>query len=336
MNVLHVSHRMRVAAPLVAAALAVASCASINVNNLPQPGNSYSDGYDVTIEFSNTLNLPERAKVMMDGTPVGVVTKVESTAQKVDVTARIGRGVVVPSNIHAALQQATVLGDIYIALDRPETGASAPALGPGDTVPISATTSPPQLEDTIASLANFVSSGSIQRVQNTIIGLNRVSPDDNEGVRKVASRVATDLSDLANNVDLVDQWLTSVSGTAQVMHDRRGYWDDMLSPEGLLGNYRTQVMATYLSTAIPSIGSIYRGGFWLVPLLESLANAMGAVQQSKWVIDDEVPRWQKLFTDYFLPQDKYPAMNITSIQGPDGRELLGNVQEVLSMLGATR
>ncbi|WP_211280748.1 MlaD family protein [Mycobacterium arosiense] len=327
---------MRATALIVAAVLTVASCESINVNNLPQPGNSYSDGYDVTIEFSNTLNLPERAKVMMDGTPVGVVTKIESTAQEVDVTARIGRGVVVPSNIHAALQQATVLGDIYIALDRPETGASVPVLRPGGTIPISATTSPPQLEDTIASLANFVSSGSIQRMQNTIIGLNRVSPHNNEGVRKVASRVATDLGDLANNVDLVDKWLTDVSGTAQVMHDRGGYWDDMLSPEGLLGNYRTQIMATYLSTAIPSIGSIYRGGFWLVPLIESLANAMGAVQQSKWVIDDEVPRWQKLFTDYFLPQDKYPAMNITSIQGPDGRELLGSVQQVLSMLGATR
>jgi hypothetical protein len=36
----------------------------------------------------------------------------------------------------------------------------------------------------------------------------------------------------------------------------------------------------------------------------------------------------------FLPQDKFPAMNITSIQTPDGREISGNVQDVLRMLGA--
>ena len=36
MNVLRVLHRMRVAAPIAAAACVVASCASINVNNLPQ------------------------------------------------------------------------------------------------------------------------------------------------------------------------------------------------------------------------------------------------------------------------------------------------------------
>jgi hypothetical protein len=35
-----------------------------------------------------------------------------------------------------------------------------------------------------------------------------------------------------------------------------------------------------------------------------------------------------------LPQDRYPAMNITSIVGPDGRELSGNVQDVLRIIGA--
>jgi phospholipid/cholesterol/gamma-HCH transport system substrate-binding protein len=32
--------------------------------------------------------------------------------------------------------------------------------------------------------------------------------------------------------------------------------------------------------------------------------------------------------------EKYPAINITSIVGPDGRELSGNVEQVLRMLGA--
>jgi hypothetical protein len=328
------NHRTWRVATVIASAVVVSSCAKINVDALPQPGKTYRDGYDIVIAFNSTLNLPDRAKVVLDGTPVGVVTKVVATTRQVDVTARIDSNVAVPSNIHAVLQQATVLGDIYVALDRPEADHSVvPALLPGARVPLTDTTSPPQLEDTIANLADFVSSGSIQRTQNTIIGLNRVAPSGEGGVRKVASRVAADLTDLSKNVDLVDQWLSSVSGTAQVMHDRSPLLQDMLSPEGLLGNYRTQVMSTYLSVALPSIGSVYRGGFWLLPLLNSLGGAVGALQKSKWAIEEEYPAWQRLFTNYFLPQDSNPAINITSIVGPDGRELSGNLQNALRILG---
>jgi phospholipid/cholesterol/gamma-HCH transport system substrate-binding protein len=329
------NHRRWRVATVIASVVVVSSCASINVDALPQPGNAYRGGYDIVIAFKSTLNLPDRAKVVLDGTTVGVVTKVVATTREVDVTARIGSNVVVPSNIHAVLQQATVLGDIYVALDRSQTDHSAvPALGSGGRIPLADTTSPPQLEDTIANLANFVSSGSIQRVQNTIIGLNRVAPSGEGGVRKVASRVAADLTDLSKNMDLVDQWLKNVSGTAEVMHDRSPLLKDMLSPEGLLGNHRTQIMSTYLSVALPSIGSVYRGGFWLLPLLNSLGSAVGALQHSKWAFEEEYPAWQRLFTNYFLPQDRNPAINITSIVGPDGRELSGNVQNVLRILGA--
>ena len=114
-------------AVLVATAVTVSSCGSIDVKALPQPGKDYRDGYDVVIEFDNVLNLPDRAKVVMDGTSVGVVTKVDVTSRQVDVTARIDSHVAVPSNIHAVLQQATVLGDIYVALERPEPDQPAAA-----------------------------------------------------------------------------------------------------------------------------------------------------------------------------------------------------------------
>src|ERR1700730_12081676 len=101
---------------VIVTAVTVSSCAAININALPQPGNAYSNGYNIVIEFCNVLNLPDRAKVVMDGTTVGVITKQDVTSRRVDVTARIDSSVVVPSNVHAALQQAPVLGDIYVVL----------------------------------------------------------------------------------------------------------------------------------------------------------------------------------------------------------------------------
>ncbi|GAB4658988.1 hypothetical protein MOKP64_12880 [Mycobacterium avium subsp. hominissuis] len=326
------------AATVVATAVTVSSCASINVNALPQPGNSYRDGYEIVLEFENALNLPDRAKVVLDGTTVGVVTKIAVTSRQVDVTARIGPNVVVPSNIHAALQQATVLGDIYVALQRPKTDhQEAPALAPGSTVPLAQTTSPPQLEDTIATLANFVSSGSIQRVQNTIIGIDRVQPPGGQAaIRKLASQVAADLSDLSKNMDLVDQWFNAVTRTADVMHDLRPIYADWFSPNGHASWSRSSDIGTAISTLLPALGSVWSGGFWLVPLLHSLVDAVGALQHSKWDFEREAPAFRRIFQNLFLAQDKYPAINITSIVGPDGRELSGNVHDVLRILGAAQ
>jgi phospholipid/cholesterol/gamma-HCH transport system substrate-binding protein len=318
----------------IAAVVAISSCASIDVNALPAPGNSFQGGYALVMEFDNVLNLPARAKVTLDGITVGIVTGVVGAANHVDVTTRIDPAVSVPSNIHASLQQATVLGDIYVALGRPpEGGAPALALAPGSRIPIAQTTSPPQLEDTITHLADFAGSGSLQRIQNTIIGINRITPPPAD-VRKIASQFSTDLSDLSDNIDNVDLLLNGAAQTAQVLHNRLPVLQTWFTTQGMHGWTHAYDLYQYTGTAYPSVGTIYSGGFWIVPLLKSMADAAGAVQRSKWAFESEVPEWRKLFTDYYLPQDKYPAINITSIVGPDGRELSGNVHDVLRILGA--
>ncbi|MDO3402710.1 MlaD family protein [Mycolicibacterium neoaurum] len=331
------TRRLRPFAAAVAAACAftLSSCASLDVNAMPQPSAAYDDGYDVVMQFESVLNLPGRAKVVLDGVTVGVVSKVALTDDDVEVTARVAPGVAIPSDIRAVLQQATVLGDIYIALERAPAGAApAPALTPGAIVPLAQTISPPQLEDTIASLANFISSGSIQRAQNTIIRLNRVVPSSDE-VRTLTARVETTLTALSENIDRVDELLDGASRTADKVYGHLPQLEYWFSPTGQKGFEHLIALANYTSTVLPGIGSITLGGYWLVPFLNSAADAMGALQQSKVATESEIPLYRKLFTDFFLPADKYPAINITSIIGPDGRELSGNVQDVLRILGAT-
>src|SRR5690606_37894197 len=92
---------LRSAAVALLSALLVSSCAAITVDDLPQPGASYRDGYDIVLEFDNVLNLPDRAKVVMDGTTVGVVEKVAVAESAVDVTARIDPAVKVPADARA-------------------------------------------------------------------------------------------------------------------------------------------------------------------------------------------------------------------------------------------
>src|SRR5882757_6708452 len=323
----------RVLMTLIGVTIAVSSggCAAVNADALTSAVQR-GTGYPLRIEFAKVLNLPDQAKVVMDGTGVGVVQKVTLVGDRVDVLARIDNGVSLPSNTHATLQQATVLGDTYVALEHDGTSSSS-ILAAGGRIPLSNTTSPAQLEDTIASLSNFVASGSIQRVQNTLIGLNRVTPSKNSEVRRIASQVATDLADLSNNMASVDHLLAGLSGTAQVLDLQSPILQRWLTPMGQQEFDRGSFISTYISTLVPSLGSIYSGGYWLVPSLESLGIAVGAVQQSKWGVEDEIPRWRRLFTDYYLPADKYPAINITSVVGPDGKEISNDAQAVLRVLG---
>jgi virulence factor Mce-like protein len=327
--------RVWLAISVVTLCLASTSCAALNVNAVPMPGSSYTDGYDIALEFANVLNLPDRAKVIMDGTTVGVVTKTSIAEGHVELTARIDRDVLVPANVHALLQQATVLGDIYVALERDQTSATGSELAPGGRIPLSQTTSPPQLEDTLANLANFVGSGSIQRAQDTLININRVTPEQQD-VRSIASRAATDLADLDRNIDTVDILLRGVSDTADVLAKRTPSFQFWLSPEGIRATKHLLVVIHPLSTVLPSLGTIYNGGYWLSPLVGSLGDVFGALQQAKWNVEEAYHNFRTFMLEYFLPQDRFPAINITSIVGPDGRELSGNIQQVLSMIGGMR
>ncbi|WP_431232962.1 MlaD family protein [Mycolicibacterium psychrotolerans] len=326
-------------AAIAISAMLLTSCASMSVDSLPQLGGGDGDGYPVTIEFSSVLNLPDRAKVVQDGKTVGVVTRINLKTDHVDVESRIDNDVVIPADTRATLQQSTVLGDTYVALedpsDTPDPAPRSAPLVPGGRIPVANTTSPPQLEDTIANLANFVGSGSIQRIQNSIVGVNKVTPARRDELARMVSRVTVDLGDLSNNIDVVDTMLNGVSGTADVMNRHLSTYAYWFSPAGMVGFDRATQAAGYIGTVLPSIGSIYSGGYWLVPMLNSLADATGAVQQTKWNVEGEAPRWRDLFLNDFLPVDKNPAINITSIKGPDGREMVGNVQDVLRILGAT-
>lgn len=327
------SMAIAVAGALVATLMS--SCAAISVDSLPQPGATGSGGHEMVIEFANVLNLPSRAKVEFDGTVVGFVSRVDLKPDRVDVQVDIDSGVSIPANTRATMQQSTVLGDTYLSLERQTMSETAPMVADGGRIPLEQTVSPPQLEDTLANLANFVGSGAIQRAQNSIIRINNVTPANRADLRSLVNRVTVDLTDLSNDIDVVDTWLQGVSGTADTMVAHLPIYQYWFSKEGMMGFDRALFAGSYIGTILPSVGSIYSGGYWLTPLLNSMADALGAVQQSKWNVEAETPLWRNLFTEKFLPVDKNPAINITSITGPDGREMVDNVQDVLRMLGAT-
>lgn len=309
---------------------------SLGPNDLPLFRGTSGSGYDMTLQFSSAMNLPNGAHVMMDGLQVGAVRTVEVSGQSARVTVQLDSDTRVPSDVRAVIRQNTLLGDTYIGLDHNLIDSSTEYLSPGATVPVDRTTSPPQLEDTIAVLAYFVNGGSIQRVEEAMTKINTVMPQVAD-IQNMASMVAVDMRDLAQNTGEIDRLLTGLDSTAVSINDKSVPVSDMLTDSALHFWHRWAAnIVAYVSKALPAIGSIFEGGAWMVPMLDSVANSAGSVRTT-W--DDGPATTEKLsnfLRTTILPFAKQPSVNIRSVDSAQGDKLIADVENVLRMLGAVK
>ncbi|WP_330254961.1 MlaD family protein [Nocardia sp. NBC_00565] len=314
---------------------ASASCA-VEPNDVPLPGNNLSDGYDLTLHFASALNLPDRAKVVMDGLRIGEVRTISLSDGSVTVTARIESAARIPANVTAIIRQDTLLGDTYVGLERDRSRPAAELLPAGSTVPLERTSSPPQVEDVMAVLANFVNGGSVQKVQDAIVGINRVMPSRPD-VTQLARTVAVDLHDLSQRTETLDRMLEGLNATAVSVTDN-GSDLAVLFGDPAVQYWRrlNENVLKYVGILLPSIGSIFEGGFWLVPLFTSLADAAGSIRATAEDVPADAEALSNFVNRTLVPFLRNPSVNVTSIQTQQGDDLTAGIANVLRILGAAR
>ncbi|WP_439031512.1 MlaD family protein [Gordonia terrae] len=328
-------------AALLAVVVGLTGCSALSPNRLPSVKSSVPLDYEVTLQFASVLNLPDGADVMMNGIQVGRVQSTETTDDGVDVVVGLTDDRPVPADSSAIIRQNTPLGDTYLALQPPTEGGGSELLRDGSVIPRGRTTSPPPLEDTIAVLAYFINGGSIQKVQDTMATLNRTMPPVSD-VRKIAGTVSKDLDDLSRNTRELDRTLNSLNAVAGSFSDSRHEIENVFSEQA--EHYWRTVsysLVRHISTLLPSVGSVFTGGLFLVPLLNSAADAAEA-GRGMW---DQAPAtgtaMAKFLEDTLIPFAKRPSVNIASVQAPSvqsagKKELLGDTKMLLRMLGAIR
>jgi phospholipid/cholesterol/gamma-HCH transport system substrate-binding protein len=324
--------RKSVTGLLVIAIIAVilAGC-SLNPGDLASSVRSAGDGQSVTVKFANTLNLPEGADVTLNGLRVGSVTEVALRGDHVDVAAKLEHGVRIAAEATASIRQNTVLGDPYLAIRGPETG---PALA-GGVIPLSRTTAPPPLEDTLAVVANFVNGGSIQNMQDVIRSVNTALPDMAQ-TKRVAKIAAIDMHSLAVDTRHIDTMITGLDRTSRTVIPRLAKMEEMLSPAGM--HYWSQLSRLFsgIGIVLPSIGSVFEGGFWLMPMLTEIDGSIQTVRQGVDAIGENDELLRKFLSNSLFPFMRKPGLDIVSARSPQGEEMIGNMTKVLRILGAIR
>lgn len=219
------------AAAMVLGAVAVIglSGCSLDPTRLPVPGSFVpGDKYTINVEFSSVLNLPARARVDFGGVRVGVLDRVRLVGSTAVASVDVASSVALPQNTRAELRQATVLGDIYIALLPPDDPAPA-ALRDGDTIPLRNTVPADNVEDILRGVSNLVSGGGLNTVQDAVISVNKAFPQGAAEQDRVRRKLAGVLHDLAANQRTIDEILSSTEKLGAKVIASAGVLDRMMA-----------------------------------------------------------------------------------------------------------
>ncbi len=326
-----ITRRITRAVAALSLILVVSSC-SLRPEDLPSVRGGIGDGYEISVEFASVMNLPSGADVIMDGVRVGEVRNLEVQNDGVAVRVGVRSDTKVPSDVRAIVRQNTLLGDTYVALLRSPDGRSGEYLGEGATVPVERTTSPPQLEDTMAVLATFVNGGSIRRIEQVMGRVNAVMPDVAE-IERLAGTVAVDLNDLGQRTVEIDRMLDGMNSSAAALNDNSESLVTIFDGSSVHYWRRLAVdVVSHIGQILPSVGSLYVGGYWLVPMFESLADTTDISRGGP----SATVELSNFLRTTLIPFAQNPSVDIVSVESAGGDQLVSDAENILRMLGAVQ
>lgn len=208
------------------AVLFVSGCSFDGIYDIPLPGNKVSeeDGFEISADFADALNVVPRSSVMVADVPVGQVESVTRVGWRARVTMRIRDDVVLPDNAEAEIRQTSLLGEKLVALSPPAAtsdSGSAPAstgrLGPGDVIPMDSTGRNPEVEEVLGALSVLLSGGGVGQIQTITRELNEMMEGRTGEIRGVLTQLNTLVGTLNTQRGDIVQALESVNGLSETL-----------------------------------------------------------------------------------------------------------------------
>ncbi len=327
----------RITARTVVPALFVAMVAgcSLNPGTLATQVQSAGGGQSLSIHFASVLNLTDGADVNLNGVRVGHVRAVTLGPEYANVDVVLDGDQRVPASARAAIRQSTVLGDSFVSLDAEPADIERAAAEDVREIPLKQTTAPPPLENTLAVLANFVNGGSVHDAQQVVDMINRSFPSAQQTAR-VADIAAVDMRSLAGGTTSLDTMLTAIDNLTGVVNNRSTALREMLSPGAMQYWNELSLGLQQVGIVLPSVGSVFQGGFWLNPMLTEVNGSIGIVRGGIDAVGQNEDLIRQFLTKNLFPFLKRPDMTIVAADSPQGANVLDGADRILRMLGAIK
>ena len=344
-------HAVRRLVLILAGVLLLTSCKFDGAYDLPLPGDPVSrdDGYQVTAEFQDILNIVPKSPVMVDDVTVGEVTDVERVGWHAKVTMLVRKDVDLPDNAIAEIRQVSLLGEKYVALEPPPQGTAATGrLGEGDNIPLSQTGRNPEVEEVLGALSFLLSGGGVAQLGTITQELNKAMDgrqqdlrhllgsltsvvgtlDDQKGEIIRAMQSVSDLTATLNQEKRTVTGALDVAGPAvKVLADQHDELISMLSALDRLGVVGTRVISASkddllksLAHLEPVLSQLRKAGSKLAPGLNLLISFPFPKEASEVVRGDYANTSIRADIDLknFLPAGiSLPDLPIPDIPTPD-------------------
>jgi len=187
-------------AAVTASVVVLAGC-DFGVYDLPLPGGADTgdDPKQVTVVFRDVLDLVPQSSVKVDEVTVGKVTDVELDPEThyARVTLELNRDTDLPANAEAQIRQTSLLGEKFVSLAAPATGAAAEPLPDDAVIGVERTGRNPEVEEVLGALSLVLNGGGVAQLKTITTELNHAL----EGREGSARSVLTQLETLMGSLD---------------------------------------------------------------------------------------------------------------------------------------
>ncbi len=179
----------------------------IDIYKLPLPGGTDVGDRPMTVHimFRDVLDLVPQSTVKVSDVNVGKVTDVSLDGYTADVTVQLRRDVELPDNAEATIRQTSLLGEKFVSLAAPQSGASADRLQSGDVIPLERSGRNPEVEEVLGALSLLLNGGGVAQLRTIAQELN-IALEGREGTtRSVLDQVQTLMTQLDDHkADIVN------------------------------------------------------------------------------------------------------------------------------------
>ncbi len=207
---------------LVVGALTLTGC-DFSVYSLPLPGGASlgSDPYTVKVEFRDVLDLVPQSTVKVDDVTVGKVDKIQAVGYHALVTLRLKKSVKLPDNAVATIRQTSLLGEKFVSLAPPATGASSGRLGNGDLIPLDRSGRNPEVEEVLGALSLLLNGGGVAQLKTISVELNDALGGRESDVRSLLAQLKVFTGQLDTNKDQIVRAIESLNRLAVALNKQR-------------------------------------------------------------------------------------------------------------------
>ncbi|NYI80823.1 MCE family protein [Nocardioides panzhihuensis] len=214
---------------VIAGAMVLTGCGTFSVYDLPLPGgvDAGNDAISVTAQFQDVLDLVPQSTVKLEDIDVGKIDKVWLDDGVATVEMLLKKNVDLPTNVRASIQQTSLLGEKFVALERPAEPEPT-KLDDGSTIPLAQTGRNPEIEEVFSALSLLLNGGGVAQLKTISTELNKALAGREDAARSVLHQVEQLARELDNNKEKIVAAIEALDALAKATNAQMGSIDAAL------------------------------------------------------------------------------------------------------------